>query len=357
MSTYQQICSKFSRKNILVIGDVILDQYIQGSVSRISPEAPVPVVVEKKSFYTPGGAANVAHNLRGLTAQVTLVGRVGDDPQGQILKRQLKLKGVDVRAIFIDKKLPTICKTRVIAQHQQIVRIDREKIDSSGSKDTERRILNFIAGNIAAYDAVIISDYGKGLITSELVNFVRAQALAHKKIITVDPKVEHFGYYRNVTAITPNLKETENAIRNIKITSRSPHELGIHSDKLEDDRDIHKAGTELLRYLELDALLITLGERGMRLFEKDKKPVFIETRAQEVFDVTGAGDAVISAFTLSLTAGATKLQASEIANFAGGIVVGKMGAVAVTKKELLNVMNEAAESQSQKIIRIRQKSN
>jgi D-beta-D-heptose 7-phosphate kinase/D-beta-D-heptose 1-phosphate adenosyltransferase len=342
MSTYQQICSKFSRKNILVIGDVILDQYIQGTVSRISPEAPVPVVLEKKSFYTPGGAANVAHNLKGLTAQVTLVGRVGSDPEGQILKRQLKLKGVDVRAIFVDKELPTICKTRVIAQHQQVVRIDREKVNASGNKNIERKIFNFISKNVAAYDAVIISDYGKGLITPELVNFVRAQALSHKKIITVDPKVEHFGYYRNVTAITPNLKEAENAIRNIKITSTSERQLAIHSDKLEDDQDINKAGAELLRYLELDALLITLGERGMRLFEEGKRPVFIETRAQEVFDVTGAGDAVISAFTLSLTAGATKLQASEIANFAGGVVVGKMGAVAVTKEELLNVISSGA---------------
>ncbi|MCK5259988.1 MAG: D-glycero-beta-D-manno-heptose-7-phosphate kinase [Candidatus Omnitrophica bacterium] len=337
---YEHIFSKFGRKNVLVVGDVILDQYIQGSVSRISPEAPVPVVLEEGSFHTPGGAANVAHNLRGLGAKVTLIGRIGNDPEGQILKRQLRKEGIDIHGLFIDKRLPTICKTRVVAQGQQVVRIDRENIRNSGDKEVKQKIYSFIKGNIKTFDAIIISDYGKGLITPELVDFVRTQALAKKKIIIVDPKVEHFGYYRNVTAITPNLKEAENAIRNIKITSKSAGQLGIHSDKLEKDKDINLAGAELLRYLELDALLITLGEHGMRLFEKGKKPVSIKTRAQEVYDVSGAGDAVISAFTLSLTSGATKRQAAEIANFAAGIVVGKMGAVAVSKEELSRAIRD-----------------
>lgn len=332
------IFSKFGRKNILVIGDVILDQYIQGNVSRISPEAPVPVVLEKNSFYTPGGAANVAHNLRGLGAKVTLIGRIGNDREGQILKRQLSKEGVGVRGIFIDKKLPTICKTRVIAQGQQVVRIDREQTNENGQKEVEQKIFRFIKNNIKAFNAIIISDYGKGLITPDLVNFIRTEALAKKKIIAVDPKVEHFSYYRNVTIITPNLKEAENAIRNIKITSRSVKQLGIHSDKLVGNKDINLAGEELLRYLELDSLLITLGEHGMRLFEKGKKPVSIKTKAQEVYDVSGAGDAVISAFTLSLASGASKRQAAEIANTAAGIVVGKMGAVAVTKEELLKAI-------------------
>ena len=335
---YEHIFSKFGRKNILVVGDVILDQYIQGSVSRISPEAPVPVVLEEESFYTSGGAANVAHNLRALGAKVTLIGRIGDDLQGRILKRQLQKEGVSIRGLFIDKKLPTICKTRVIAHGQQVVRIDRERIQSFEDKGIKQKTCHFIKNNIENFDAVIISDYGKGLITPDLVNFVRAQALTKKKIITVDPKVEHFSYYRNVTAITPNLKEAENAIRNIKITSRSAEQLGIHSDKLERSEEINLAGKELLRYLELDALLITLGEHGMRLFEKGKSPALIKTKAQEVYDVSGAGDAVISAFTLSLTAGATKREAAEIANFAAGIVVGKRGAVAVSKEELLKAI-------------------
>jgi len=340
MSKYTRIFSKFSRKNILVIGDLILDKHIRGSVSRISPEAPVPVVLEKESFYTPGGAANVAHNLYGLGAKVTLIGRIGDDPEGQILLKQLKKEGLKTQGVFVDKKLPTICKTRVIAQHQQVVRIDREKIDVEGNKKVLRKICNFIEKNIAAFDAVIISDYGKGLVTPELVDLIRVKALAKNKIITIDPKVEHFSYYCNVTAITPNLKEAENAIRNIKITSRSADKLKIHNDKLLKDKDIDLAGSELLRYLKLDVLLITLGERGMRLFEKGKKPVAIATKVREVYDVSGAGDTVISAFTLSLASGATKRQAAEIANYAGGIVVGKMGAVSVTKKELTNAIAE-----------------
>lgn len=338
MGKYAQILSKFSRKKILVIGDMILDKYIRGTVSRISPEAPVPVVLEKESFDTPGGAANVAHNLHGLGAKVTIVGRVGDDPEGQVLLRQFKKEGLSTQGIFVDKKLPTICKTRVIAQHQQVVRIDRENIETAGSKEVFSKIYNFIGKNISAHEAVIMSDYGKGLITSELVDFVRTKALAENKIIIIDPKVEHFSYYRNVTAITPNLKEAENAIRNIKITSKSAGKLKIHNDKLHKDKDIDLAGTELLRYLKLDVLLITLGEQGMRLFEKGKDPVSIKTKAREVYDVSGAGDTVISTFTLSLAAGATKRQAAEIANYAGGIVVGKMGAVAVTKKELVKAI-------------------
>jgi D-beta-D-heptose 7-phosphate kinase/D-beta-D-heptose 1-phosphate adenosyltransferase len=338
MNRLEHIVSRFSGKNILVIGDVILDQYILGSVSRISPEAPVPVVLQEKSFYTPGGAANVAQNLRGLTAAVTLVGRIGHDPNGHILKRQLNKRGIPTEGIFADRKLPTVCKTRVVGQHQQIVRIDQEDIKSPSDKLLFPKICRFLKKTLDAYDAVIISDYGKGLITADLVNFVRQLALEKKKIITVDPKVEHFSYYRNVTAITPNLKETENAIRNIKITSSGDGNLAIYVDRLQNNNHINLAGMELLQYLDLESLLITLGEQGMRLFEKGKKPVVIETKAREVFDVSGAGDTVIAAFTLSLAAGAAKREAADLANFAAGIVVGKLGAVAVTKKELLETV-------------------
>ena len=341
MAQLHSIISKFHRKKVMVIGDLILDQYIQGHVSRLSPEAPVPVVLQEKSFYTPGGAANVAHNLCGLSAEAVLVGRIGADPEGHILLRELRSKGIDTRGIFIDKTLPTICKTRVIAQHQQVVRIDREKAEDTPNKLVFNKIMNFIHKNMGACDAVILSDYGKGLVTPQLVSFVRDLALAKKKIITIDPKVEHFSYYRNVTAITPNLKETENAIRNIKITSTLPEKLGIHFDRLRDNGHIDSAGKELLRYLNLDCLLITLGEQGMRLFEKQKtKSTAIKTKAKEVYDVSGAGDTVIATFTLALSAGAKKKEAADLANFAAGIVVGKLGAVAVTREELL----EAARS-------------
>lgn len=341
MAQLDVIISKFPRKTILVIGDIILDQYIQGRASRLSPEAPVPVVLQEKSFYTPGGSANVAHNLCGLGAKAILVGKIGNDHEGRILLQELRKKGIDTRGIFVDKSLPTICKTRVIAQHQQVVRIDREKTEETPNKLVVNKIMNFIRLNLPSCDAVIISDYGKGLITSELVNFVRDLALGHKKIITVDPKVEHFRYYRNVTAITPNLKETENAIRNIKITEDLPEKLKVHFDQLRNDGHIDLAGRELLKYLDLDCLLITLGEQGMRLFEKEKEPVVINTQAKEVFDVSGAGDTVIATFTLGLSAGAKKNEAANLANLAAGIVVGKLGTVAVTKKELLEAVRSS----------------
>ena len=201
------------------------------------------------------------------------------------------------------------------------------------------KILNFIEKRIDNYDAIIISDYGKGLITPKVIDSLCSLALAKNKIITVDPKVENFGYYKKVTAITPNKSEAENAIRNIKITHERGSSLGINIDKLEKDSDIDKAGEKLLEFLDLESLLITLGERGMRLFEKGKKkPYSISTKAQEVFDVTGAGDAVISVFTLCLASNATKRQAAELSNIAAGIVVGKMGAVAVTKEELMEAI-------------------
>lgn len=338
MDGYRKIIDRFRKKRILVVGDLILDQYIRGSVARISPEAPVPVVLQEESFYNPGGSANVANNLKSLGAEVTLVGRVGADPEGNLLRKHLKKAKINIEGIFTDKAFPTILKTRVIAQHQQVVRIDREKGNQSGDEAIYSKILRFIDQAIGEHDAIIISDYGKGVITSDLINQVCATALVKKKIITVDPKVEHFSYYRRVTAITPNLREAENAIRNIKITSAAPQRLGIHKEKLSTPEDIDKAGKALLEYLGLESLLLTLGEHGMRLFERGKKPVVIKTKAKDVYDVTGAGDTVISVFTLALTAGATKHQAADLANSAAGVVVGKLGAVAVTKEELINAI-------------------
>lgn len=329
------IINKFNKKNILVIGDLILDRYIKGVVSRISPEAPVPIVHEQESFYKPGGSANVADNLSTLGAKATLLGRVGNDFEGSLLKRCLKKSGINTTGIITDTSIPTITKTRVIAQHQQVVRIDKEKANEEPSAAFRDKVFKFIEKNIDDYHAIIISDYGKGMITKELIGYTCDLALKHKKILTVDPKVEHFNYYRRVSCITPNLKEAENAIRNIKITATRAHALKIRNDKLNDDASVNLAGEQLLRYLDLPSLLITMGERGMRLFEQGKKPVSIPTMAKEVFDVTGAGDTVIAVFTLSLSCGASKLKAAKLANVAAGIVVGKMGAVAVTKDELI----------------------
>lgn len=320
---------------------MILDQYIKGGVSRISPEAPVPVVLQKEAFHTPGGAANVANNLAGLEANVKMAGVIGDDVEGQILLKELKKKKIDTRGLFVDDSRPTITKTRVIAQNQQVVRIDKEEIDKPIQTEVSKKISAYITRNIEKFDAIILSDYGKGLLTPALSEHIVSLAVKHNKIITVDPKVEHFGYYRRVTSITPNLKETENAIRSIKVTSPDlSKKLGVDSDKLQTDEQIDLAGKELLKCLDLDSLLVTLSERGMRLFERGKRPVSIKTKAKAVYDVTGAGDAVISVFTLAMAAGASKHQAADLSNFGAGIVVGKLGAVAVDKKELMAAVKD-----------------
>jgi len=333
MKNLRDIIARFPKAKVLVIGDLILDEYIWGEVERISPEAPVPVIWAKKRSFLPGGAANVANNLKSLGAEVSLIGIVGSDNNAMILLKELKKRRINTEGIFIDKKRPTTLKTRIIAGHQQVIRCDWEETDQIPIQlisDTTK----FVFKNMDDFNAIIIEDYGKGLITSNLLNKIKPVILEKKKIITVDPKEENFHLYKDVTAITPNKKETENAIRNIKIKDRN-NGLDIYTDRLLMDKDIDLAGMELLKYLNCKGVLITLGEKGMRLFEREKKPKHIETSALEVYDVTGAGDTVISAFSLSLAVGADMLEAAEISNFAAGIVVGKIGAATVTQEELL----------------------
>lgn len=333
MIKYTSILSKFKNRNLLVVGDLVLDQYIKGSVTRISPEAPVPIVLQQESFYTPGGAANVANNLASLGAQVTLVGKIGDDIEGAILTKELAKRHIKTNGLFIDPTMPTIFKTRIIAQHQQVVRVDRESPSTSDEDATKlNKIYPFLKKNLKTFDAVIVSDYGKGLIDKELLDLIHQLAVAKKTPVIVDPKVDDLRFYGQVTSITPNKKEAELALKAVPESARQA--FGIISTKLDGPKDIEANGRGLLSYLGLESLLVTLGEHGMYLFENGKKPFPIPTRAQEVYDVSGAGDTVISVFALSLAAGATKAQAADIANYAAGVVVGKMGAVAITMDEL-----------------------
>jgi D-glycero-beta-D-manno-heptose-7-phosphate kinase len=333
MKNIKRIISGFNKANILVIGDVILDEYIWGSVDRISPEAPVPVVWAKKRTYVPGGAANVANNIRSLGAKVCLVGVAGKDRNSDILFSEIKKRGISTRGIFVEPNRHTTVKTRIIAGHQQVVRVDWEHTDPL-SKGLNGRIMGFIEKEIGDYDAIIIEDYGKGVINMALLNELIELVRSHKKIITVDPKEEHFQYYRKVTSITPNRRELENAVRNLKIKDTS-NRFKVNSDKLFTDKEINLAATQVMKYLELDSILVTLGEQGMRLFERSGKLLHIPTVAQEVFDVSGAGDTVISAFTLGLCAHASQFEAANIANYAAGIVVGKVGTAVTTREELL----------------------
>ncbi|MFC1646400.1 D-glycero-beta-D-manno-heptose-7-phosphate kinase [Candidatus Omnitrophota bacterium] len=328
----QSIISKFSKVKILVIGDLILDEYIYGNVDRISPEAPVPVVWANEKKFLPGGASNVAANITSLDSAASLVGIIGKDDQGEILLSELRRKKINTNGVFSAFNRYTSVKTRILGAHQQVVRVDWESTDKIKQK-LEDKVIDFLENNIKKFDAVIIEDYGKGLITPSIVTNAVSLVRANKGIITVDPKEEHFDYYKGVTAVTPNRKETENAIRSIKIKN-AYNSLRVVSDKLTTDQDIDIAGTGLLDYLNVEAILITLGDKGMRLFQKGKKPYHIDTVAQEVFDVSGAGDTVIAAFTLALACGATMQEASSIANFAAGIVVGRSGVAIVTQKEL-----------------------
>jgi D-beta-D-heptose 7-phosphate kinase/D-beta-D-heptose 1-phosphate adenosyltransferase len=309
---------RFKDARVLVIGDLILDEFLWGDVTRISPEAPVPVVWVKQESFMPGGASNVANNLRSLGANVSLAGVVGDDERGAILKGELTRSGVDTSGIITDESRPTTLKTRVVAQHQQVVRIDKERVETLSDRMTSK-IASYVKEKIKGLEAVIIEDYGKGVITPKLLSKVVPVAKAHGKIISVDPKEEHFKYYRGITVITPNNHEAAKAV-GFQIT---------------DEASLKRAGAKLLGRIGCRVVLITLGEKGMAVFRKGHPMEHIQTVAQEVYDVSGAGDTVIAAYTLSLAAGADPVQAAHISNCAAGIVVGKVGIAVVTPAELV----------------------
>lgn len=320
----KDIVDSFQGKRLMVIGDLLLDHIIRGEVTRISPEAPVPVVwaknIEENDEYMPGGACNVARNLSTLGADVMLVGVVGDDKKADKLKALLVGDKVNVDGVITDTERPTILKTRVFAGrglHQQVLRIDREKTDDIGG-DVKEEVRNFISSNIDKVDGIIIEDYGKGMITADVIATVLAK---HKdKIVAVDPKENHLDLYRNVSLITPNHHEAANMV-------------GFDIDS---EEALMKAGEKLLKEEKAEIILITLGEKGMMVFQKKAGPELIPTLAQEVSDVSGAGDTVIAVYTLSLVCGANPITAANIANCAAGVVVAKAGPAVVEKSELLN---------------------
>jgi D-beta-D-heptose 7-phosphate kinase/D-beta-D-heptose 1-phosphate adenosyltransferase len=318
----KKIISKFSHQKILVVGDFILDHYIFGKVDRISPEAPVPVVWANEEKFVCGGAANVGLNLVSLGAKVVLCGVLGKDYFGDVLRSLIEKKGVCADLIIKDKQRPTTLKTRIVASHQQVVRVDWESVEFL-SWELNKKILNGIKKRIDEFDAVIIEDYGKGVINPQLVRDLVDLCKKHKKIITVDPKEDHFDYYENVTALTPNLKEAQTAA-NLKIKTKE---------------EILILGEIILKKLNPSCLLITLGEDGMMLF-CDHRHYHIPAYAQEVFDVTGAGDTVIATFTLALSCHSSYLEAAFLSNIAASIVVAKLGAAQASKKELLQRIKE-----------------
>ena len=325
-----EILGTFSSRKILVIGDLMLDEFLWGKVTRISPEAPVPVVdVQRRATY-PGGAANVARNLASLGARVGLAGVIGLDFPGEHLVQLLGEEGIATASIRHSPLRPTTHKTRICAitrqlhdhleieDQQQIVRVDEE---SRKPLDPESKAWLFerLRAEIAIYDAIIIEDYAKGLIDQDLVSLVIAEAKKHGKVVAIDPNPNNPFDWSGGTVLKPNRREAF-------LAAGLPYAT--------DEEAVLKAGAILQKKHSIQQVLITLGEAGMLLLEHGHKPYHTPTRAQEVFDVSGAGDTAIAAYTLALAAGATGIEAAEIANHAAGVVVGKLGTATLTGDEL-----------------------
>jgi len=316
--------SKFEQTHLLVIGDLMIDEYLWGEVERISPEAPVQVVAVQSQDYTLGGSGNVANNLRSLGARVTVMGVVGQGSDGQLLQDQLNAIGADTKGVVQESGRHTTKKTRIIAEHQQVLRIDRET-KKDITKQTFNRIIEHAEKIIPNVDLILISDYGKGMVNRTMIKKLVQIAKKHNKTTIADPKGLDFTKYAGVSLLTPNKKEA---------TLASGREIS-------DDMSLAEAGQILMNKAGIEKLLITCGKDGMVLFEKDGKPFKIDTKAREVYDVSGAGDTVVAALGLGMAAGLSFKQAVSLANTAAGIVVGKVGTAAVTPKELLEAINRA----------------
>ncbi|MDR0820577.1 MAG: D-glycero-beta-D-manno-heptose-7-phosphate kinase [Endomicrobium sp.] len=313
-----KLISLFKKQTILIVGDTMIDKFVWGEVKRISPESPVPVVDVIKETETLGGAANVANNITSLGAKAFIVSAIGGDIAGRSLIEMFLQKGINPDYLVCDLQRPTIIKTRIIAANQQVVRVDKE-LKGFFEHHTESKIIKNIEKLMPETNAVIISDYGKGVISSKVLKRTIFLARKYKIPITVDPKTEHFKKYRKVTTITPNEKEAIG---------------GMNAKNIKTDEDITVLGRKILKALNSDSVLITRGEKGMILVQTDNRVKNIPARAKEIYDVTGAGDTVISVMTLALAAKADLVSAVEVANFAAGIVVGKVGTATINLREL-----------------------
>jgi D-beta-D-heptose 7-phosphate kinase/D-beta-D-heptose 1-phosphate adenosyltransferase len=309
----RRLFEKMRDRRILVVGDVMVDEWVWGSVSRISPEAPVPVVAVADHSFTLGGAGNVASNLRAVGARVTLAGAIGDDVEGQRILGLLDEQDVDRSAVIVVRDRPTTRKTRIVAHNQQVVRADWESVEALRAGDAAR-LCDLVARLAAECDAVILSDYAKGLISRELVGAARAAP-----IVAADPKPQNITLFDGVTVLAPNAAETTIA-------------TGI---VIKDDRSLERAGSSLLKRLGCRYVVITRGERGMALFGADGTRAVVPSVARTVYDVSGAGDTVIAVLTAALAAEASIEMALQLANFAAGAVVEKLGTATASPDEIV----------------------
>ena len=318
LDTLRGTVARFPDRRIAVLGDVMLDRYLWGRVERISPEAPVPVVEIERETSSLGGAGNVAANLSALGARTELIAVVGNDAEGQQLKRRLAESGVSDAAVLADAGRATTVKTRIIAHSQQVVRTDREtRADANGP--LLERLRSGIQAAMSRADALVVSDYGKGVVHPGTLEAAFTAAQARRVPVCVDPKESHIDAYRGVTILTPN-----------------QHEAGyVQGRRIVDDASLQEVGWGLQRRLDADAVLITRGPDGMSLFERGGRYTALPTVAREVYDVTGAGDTVVSVVALALAAGADFVTACRLANHAAGIVIREVGTATCTPAALL----------------------
>ena len=322
-----KLLGKFDKCRILVVGDVMLDRYLWGTVSRISPEAPVPIVEIAREEYLLGGAANVANNIAALHGKPILVGVVGSDNSGALVRRELQARRFLFDGVFTDRNRPTTVKTRILAHNQQLVRADREITGELSPRLTERMV-GFVNKVISRVDGVIISDYGKGVISLKLLDSLIAMCNKRGIFVAVDPKETHFFNYRRISAITPNHLEAGFVV----------------GKKIKDETTLAEVGWRILEQLEARSVLITLGEKGMALFEDGqlrsgrRHITRIPTMARDVYDVTGAGDTVIATLTMAVAAGGSLKEAAFISNVAAGEVVAHVGTAQVAKDRLKQLL-------------------
>ncbi|MFQ5847749.1 MAG: D-glycero-beta-D-manno-heptose-7-phosphate kinase [Candidatus Methylomirabilales bacterium] len=314
---FHELLTRFPQRKVLVLGDIMVDEYIWGSVSRVSPEAPVPIVEVEGENIRLGGAGNVVANVRALGGQADLVGVVGGDAMAERLIHEIEQIGVKADGVILDRSRKTTVKTRVVAGGQHVVRFDRECMEGLGD-EIRGGIEELVRDRLAHVDALIVSDYGKGVVNSRLLQEVLPVARARGVITVVDPKINHFGLYRQVNVLTPNHREAAAA----------------WGRPVRSDTEVVAAGRHLVDSLRVQAVLITRGEKGMALFEADGHVSHIPAVAKEVFDVTGAGDTVVGTMALVLGSKATMVEAAQIANHAAGVVVGKRGTATVSMAEL-----------------------
>jgi D-beta-D-heptose 7-phosphate kinase/D-beta-D-heptose 1-phosphate adenosyltransferase len=319
---------RFPASRILVLGDVMVDEYVWGTVSRISPEAPVPVVAVRSESLKIGGAGNVAVNIATLGGLVEVVGVVGDDAAALRLTHELERIGVKADGLVVDDTRPTTIKSRVVAGSQHVVRFDRES-DAPIGPAVRTRVMQEVRERLPQADVLLISDYAKGMIGPHLTREVLRLASRLKKFVAVDPKVQHVPLFRGVTVIAPNHHEAAAAARIL----------------IREEADLLRVGERLLRRLKARAVLITRGEEGMSLFEAGRPVTHIPTFAREVYDVTGAGDTVMAALALALASGASMRDAAVLANYAAGVVVGKRGTATVSRAELSRALEDGQPSQ------------